>query len=48
MVSGIQQSDSVMYTHVLFFKFFSHLGCYITLSRGPYAIYSGSLLAIIY
>ena len=38
-VSGVQQTDTVyMYTHLFFFKFFSHLGCYITLSRVPYAI----------
>ena len=37
--SGVQQSDSVIYTHgPIFFKSFFHLGCYIILSRVPCAI----------
>ena len=39
LVSGVQQSDSVLYICVfILFKFFSHLGCYTTLSRVPCAI----------
>ena len=39
IVSGVQQNDSVIYKNVLFFfKFFSYLGGYITLSRIPYFI----------
>jgi len=49
IVSGVQQSDSVMHTthtHIhtcvcvcILFKFFSRMGYYKILNRGPYAIY---------
>ena len=41
LVSGIQQSDSVIHIHIyifFFFEFFSHLGYYQILSRVPHAI----------
>ena len=41
LVSGVQQSDSVIYTHYIylfFFRFFSHIGYYIVLSRVPRAM----------
>ena len=34
----VYSSDSLIHIHVYFFKFFSHLGYYITLSRVPCAI----------
>ena len=48
IVSGVQQNDSVIYKNVLFFfKFFSYLGCYITLSRIPYFIQCVCRLSIL-
>ena len=39
LVSGVQQNDSVIHTHELFFfRFFSHIGYYRILNRGPCAI----------
>ena len=39
LISGVQQTDSVIHIHVLFFfKFFSHLSCYTILSRVSCAI----------
>ena len=39
LVSGVQQSDQLRaYVYLFFFKLFSHLGCYIILSRVPCAI----------
>ena len=37
IVSGVQQSDSVLYIYMylFFFKFFSHLGYYRILSSVP-------------
>ena len=36
LVSGVQQSDSVIHIHISgFFKFFFHLGCYRVLCRDP-------------
>ena len=37
LVSGVQQSDSVIHIHisVLFLRFFSHIGYYRVLSRAP-------------
>ena len=41
LVSGVKQSDSVIHIpYLFFFKFFSHLVCYIILSRVPCAIQS--------
>ena len=38
LVSGVQQADSVIHIHVLFFlRFFSHVSCYTILSRVPCA-----------
>ena len=33
LVSGVQQSDSVIHTHSFFFRFFSHIGCHKILVR---------------
>ena len=38
LVSGVEQSDSVIHTRVSFFKFFSHFSCYKILSRVPCAL----------
>ena len=39
LISGVEQSDSIIHIHVtMFFKFFSHLGYYGTVSRVPCAI----------
>ena len=35
IVSGVQQSNSVIYMYLFFFKFFFHLHCYRILSRVP-------------
>ena len=49
LVSGIQQSEAVIYIHVHTpFRFFSHIGHYRALSRAPCAIYCRSLLYILY
>ena len=37
LVLGIQKGDSVIHIYVSFFKFLSHLGCYVILSRVPCA-----------
>ena len=38
LVSGVQQSDSVVHIHISLFKFFSHLIYYRILSRVPCAM----------
>ena len=39
LVSGVEQSDQLhVYMYLFFFKLFSHLGCYIRLSRVTCAI----------
>ena len=39
LVSGVQQSDSVLHTHIyIFFIFFSIIGYYKILNIVPYAI----------
>ena len=37
LVLGIQKGDSVIHIYVSFFKFLSHLGCYVILSSVPCA-----------
>ena len=38
LVSGVQQSESVIYTHTSTLRFFSHVGHYRVLHRVPCAI----------
>ena len=48
LVSGVQQSESVIYIDPLFLRFFSHIGHYRVLSRVPCAIHTVGSLFVIY